>query len=158
MTEHTAAKSGQPLQSRQPAAGRDVLKVAAGELGNTEHPANSNRTKYGAWYGLDGNPWCMMFVQWCFAQAGCPLPYRTASCAALLSWYRKHQPERVVSLPEPRDIIIYNFGHTGIVESVAAGTGPVGPSLPLRAILLPESPGANPTAAESSGGPGRRRW
>ena len=53
---------------------------------------------------------------------GRPLPYRTASCAAMLSWYRKHQPERVVSLPEPRDIIIYNFGHTGIVESVAAGT------------------------------------
>lgn len=122
MTEHTAAKSGRQPQSRLPSAGLDVLKVAAGELGNTEYPTNSNRTKYGAWYGLDGNPWCMMFVQWCFAQAGRPLPYRTASCAAMLSWYRKHQPERVVSLPEPRDIIIYNFGHTGIVESVAAGT------------------------------------
>ena len=122
MTEHTAAKSGRQPQSRLPSAGLDVLKVAAGELGNTEYPTNSNRTKYGAWYGLDGNPWCMMFVQWCFAQAGLPLPYRTASCAAMLSWYRKHQPERVVSLPEPRDIIIYNFGHTGIVESVAAGT------------------------------------
>lgn len=101
---------------------KDVLKIAAGELGTTERPANSNRTKYGAWYGLDGNPWCMMFVQWCFAQAGLTLPHRTASCSDMLSWYRKYHPERVVTVPQPRDIIIYNFGHTGIVESVAAST------------------------------------
>ena len=101
---------------------KDVLKVAAGELGNTESPADSNRTKYGVWYGWNGQPWCMMFVQWCFAQAGLTLPHRTASCSDMLSWYRKYQPERVVTVPQPRDIIIYNFGHTGIVESVAAST------------------------------------
>lgn len=101
---------------------KDVLKIAAGELGNTESPAGSNRTKYGVWYGWNGQPWCMMFVQWCFAQAGLTLPHRTASCSDMLSWYRKYQPERVVTVPQPRDIIIYNFGHTGIVESVAAST------------------------------------
>ena len=41
----------------------EVLKLAAGELGYTESPANSNRTKYGKWFGFDGQPWCMMFVQ-----------------------------------------------------------------------------------------------
>ena len=109
------------------ATAEKVLAVACSELGAKESPANSNNVKYNTWYygrEVSGKayPWCMVFVQWCFAQAGRPLPYRTASCAAMLSWYRKHQPERVVSLPEPRDIIIYNFGHTGIVESVAAGT------------------------------------
>ena len=99
---------------------KDPLKIAAGEIGNTESPANSNRTKYGAWYGLDGYPWCMMFVQWCFDQAGRKLPHKTASCSDMLSWYQKYQPERVVTTPQPRDIIIYNFGHTGIVESVAS--------------------------------------
>lgn len=101
---------------------KDVLKIAAGELGITEFPANSNRTKYGAWYGLDGQPWCMMFVQWCFHQAGLALQHRSASCSDMLSWYRKYAPEKVTSTPQPRDIIIYNFGHTGIVESVASGT------------------------------------
>lgn len=101
---------------------KDVLKIAVGELGNTEYPANSNRTKYGVWYGLDGQPWCMMFVQWCFAQAGRTLPHKSASCSDLLSWYRKYAPERVVATPLPRDIIIYNFGHTGIVESVSQTT------------------------------------
>ena len=41
-----------------------VLAVARGELGNTESPAGSNRTKYGKWFGLDGYAWCMMFVMW----------------------------------------------------------------------------------------------
>lgn len=104
------------------AQSRDVVRIAAGELGNTEKPANSNRTKYGAWYGLDGYPWCMIFVQWCYAQAGKPLPYKTASCSQLLGWYRKHQPERIVSQPAPGDIILYNFGHTGILESAREET------------------------------------
>lgn len=99
-----------------------ILEAARGELGTKESPANSNRTKYGKWYGLDGQPWCMMFVQWCFAQAGMPLPYRTASCSALLGWYKKNRPERVVSVPQPGDIVIYSFGHTGIVETVGKGT------------------------------------
>ena len=100
---------------------KDPLRIAAGEIGNTESPAGSNMTKYGKWYGWNGVSWCMIFVMWCFAQSGLPLPHKTASCGELLSWYRKFQPERVVQDPKPRDIIIYNFGHTGIVESVAAG-------------------------------------
>ena len=101
---------------------KDPLKVAQGELGNTESPAGSNRTKYGKWMGLDGQPWCMSFVQWCFNQAGYPLPHRTGSCSDLLSWYRKYAPECIVTAPKARDIVIYNFGHTGILESAATGT------------------------------------
>lgn len=93
-----------------------ALEAARGQLGTRESPAGSNRTPYGQWYGWNGVPWCMIFVQWCFDRAGKPLPYRTASCSALLRWYREHQPERVVSDPRAGDIVIYRFGHTGIVE------------------------------------------
>lgn len=96
----------------------DVLTIANAELGYTESPPNSNKTKYGAWYGLDGEPWCMMFVQWCFDQAGQALPYKTASCSRLETWYRENQPKSVYKSPAPGDIVIYSFGHTGIVESV----------------------------------------
>lgn len=99
---------------------QQVIKIAAEEIGYTESPANSNRTKYGSWYGMDGQPWCMMFVQWCFTQAGVPLPYRTASCSALERWYRQNNPEAVHASPAPGDVAIYNFGHTGIVERVEA--------------------------------------
>ena len=97
-------------------AGR-VIDTALGQVGYTESPPGSNRTKYGAWYGLDGQPWCMMFVQWCFNGAGCPLPYKTASCSGLLRWYRENMPQAVFGTPQAGDIAIYSFGHTGIVLS-----------------------------------------
>lgn len=105
----------------------DVLDTARRELGVREDPPDSNRVKYNRWYyGLDvmgsAYPWCMAFVQWAFAQAGRPLPYKTASCSALLTWYRKNKPECIVKDPRPGDIIIYTFRHTGIVESVSGGT------------------------------------
>lgn len=104
------------------ATAKDPLAIARGELGRTESPAGSNRTKYGAWMDMDGQPWCMSFVQWCFDQAGRPLPYRTASCGELLRWYQRYAPERIVTAPKARDVIIYTFGHTGIVESAKTGT------------------------------------
>ena len=94
----------------------DVLNIARGQLGVTESPAGSNRTKYGKWMGLDGQPWCMSFVQWCFHQAGTPLPHKTGSCSALLNWYLKNRPDCVMKDPQPGDIAIFTFGHTGIVE------------------------------------------
>lgn len=103
-----------------------VLAIARGELGNTEAPAGSNRTKYGKWYGLDGQPWCMMFVQWCFRQAGALdlLPVKTASCGALMR-AAKAAGLWVARDYRPGDVVIYDFSgkktvteHTGIVESV----------------------------------------
>lgn len=100
----------------------DILVVARGEIGYKESPPNSNRTKYGAWMGLNGQPWCMSFVQWVFAQAGAShlLPARTASCGALM---RAAQAAGmwVESGYRPADVVIYDFpggastDHCGIV-------------------------------------------
>lgn len=105
----------------------DVLDTARRELGVREDPPDSNRVKYNDWFWGEGAsgpdyPWCMAFVQWAFAQAGRPLPCWTASCNALLNWYRRNHPEYIVKEPRPGDIIIYTFSHTGIVESTADGT------------------------------------
>jgi hypothetical protein len=51
---------------------RDVVRVATSQLGY--HEGTGNQTKYGAWYGLNGQPWCAMFVSWVFAKAGHRLP------------------------------------------------------------------------------------
>ena len=126
----------------------DVLNIACGQLGVTESPAGSNRTKYGKWMGLDGQPWCMSFVQWCFHQAGTPLPHKTGSCSALLNWYKANRPDCVVKDPQPRDIIIYNFGHTGIVESAATTT--------ITAIEGNTSPGQS-GSQDNGGGVYRRQ-
>lgn len=106
-----------------------ILQVARGELGYKESPAGSNRTKYGAWFGLNGQPWCMMFVQWCFRQADAQdlLPALTASCGALM---RAAQAKGcwVTGGYQPGDVVIYDFpgnnvktDHCGIVEQLAGG-------------------------------------
>ena len=111
------------------ATAKEILAVARRELGYTESPAGSNRTKYGKWFGLDGQPWCMMFVQWCFRQAGGQdlLPALTASCGALM---RAAQAKGcwVTGGYQPGDVVIYDFpgnnvktDHCGIVEQLSGG-------------------------------------
>ena len=105
----------------------NVLRWAESQLGVIEWPSGSNKVKYNTWfYGREvygaSYPWCMAFVQWCYDKAGYTLPYKTASCSNLLNWYKNNKPDCVVKAPRPGDIIIYNFGHTGIVESVSGDT------------------------------------
>ena len=108
---------------------KNLLYIARKELGSTESPAGSNRTKYGKWFGLDGYAWCMMFVMWVFAQAGVKLPRKTASCGDLM---RAAQAAGcwVTANFQPGDVVIYDFSgqrkttqHCGIVEMELPGYG-----------------------------------
>lgn len=130
------------------ATAKNILDVARAEIGVKESPANSNNVKYNTWYygrSVSGSayPWCMAFVQWCFDRAGMRLPCKTASCSALLNWYKQNLPASVkTSAPHAGDIVIYNFGHTGIVESVSGNT--------ITAIEGNTSPGTS--GSQSNGG------
>ena len=111
------------------ATAETLLDIARRELGAAENPAGSNRTKYGAWYGLDGQPWCMMFVQWCCHRAGVKLPARTASCGTLMNAAKSFRIW-VTGDFQPGDVAIYDFSgkrrtteHCGIVEAVLPGYG-----------------------------------
>lgn len=101
-----------------------LLEIARGELGTKESPAGSNQVKYATWYGLPGQPWCVMFVMWVFAQAGAALPTRTASCTLLMNAAKK-AGSWVTSGYLPGDVVIYDWGangvpdHCGIVESAS---------------------------------------
>ena len=97
-----------------------VLEVARRELGNTESPPNSNNTKYGAAYGLQGQPWCVIFLWWLFREAGESAAFfggaKTASCGTLLRWYREQGQTVPVSEVQPGDIVILNFHGTKDTE------------------------------------------
>lgn len=43
-----------------------IVQIALSQLGETEHPANSNKSKYNKWYGIEVGPWCAMAVTWVF--------------------------------------------------------------------------------------------
>lgn len=103
------------------ATAESVLAIARKDLGYKESPPGSNRTKYGKWYGMDGQPWCMMAVQYWLNQAGVTPVIRTASCGALMRAAIR-AGEWVTRDYQPGDVVIYDFpggaatDHTGIIE------------------------------------------
>lgn len=133
---HAAKKADAPEQrpdkpskatSDRAAAIRDVVKMASSQVGVQER--NNNLTRYGKWYGMDGQPWCGMFVSWAFHAAGHKLPplQGTKGFAGVRSAYHDLQ-RRGMIMKKPRvgDIWMHlgpvpARDHTGIVVKVGEG-------------------------------------
>ena len=88
-----------------------------------EIPANSNKTKYGEWFGLNGEAWCGIFVSWCYAQAGVPLGKigyikGYAGCQTAVLHFQK--TGEVTKNPQVGDIVFFDwngdkrYDHTAI--------------------------------------------
>lgn len=83
-----------------PAAGsgtEKMVNVAKHELSwGFQEDNDNNITPYGQWYGMNGQPWCAMFVSWCAKQAGilegessaATVVPRFAYCPAGAAWYK----------------------------------------------------------------------
>lgn len=100
-----------------------IVEIAKAEIGTTEVPKDSNLTKYGKWFGLQGVPWCGIFVSWCYAMRGKPLPNigfkkGFAGCQTAVAYFKKNN--RIVLNPNPGDIVFFDwngdgrYDHTGI--------------------------------------------
>lgn len=101
----------------------EIVRIAEKEIGQGEKPLNSNKTKYGKWFGFDGVAWCAMFVSWCYAQAGFPLPKigfskGYAGCQTAVAYFKKNK--MIVESPKEGDIVFFDwngdgrYDHTGI--------------------------------------------
>ena len=102
-----------------------VLKEAASQIGYTESPARSNRTKYGAWYGMDGQPWCAMFISWLFRDTLEAIGGKFAYTPTGANWFKRNL--RWSTTPKVGAIVFFDFPdsvtriqHVGIVEKVNA--------------------------------------
>ena len=97
-----------------------VIDVARAYIGVTEDPPGSNKTVFGAEYGLDGQPWCVMFLWYVFQHAGERMAFfgggKTARCSVLLQWYEKQGLTVPVSEVQVGDIVILNFHGTQDTE------------------------------------------
>jgi cell wall-associated NlpC family hydrolase len=103
-----------------------VLDRAKFEIGYTEK--NDNETKYGAWYGVNKQPWCAIFVSWCYDKTGLVDKVAAqskkgfASCDAGLKWFAKKNKIVPVGEAKEGDIVFFQFDndaqpdHVGIVE------------------------------------------
>lgn len=97
------------------------------DAGYTEK--GDNLTEFGKWYGLNGEPWCAMFVSYVFNEAGLVKLVAAqskkgfASCDAGLKWFAKNGRLVPVGQAQAGDIVFFQFDtdaqpdHVGIVES-----------------------------------------
>ena len=99
-----------------------VIETARADLGYTENPPGSNRTKYWDAYDpkMQGQPWCVAFLWWVFQQAGERMAFfgggQTASCGMLLRWYKEQGLVYSVAEVKVGDIVILNFHGTKDTE------------------------------------------
>jgi len=126
ITVKTIEWAGKPIVSSGTGIDK-FLNVAKQELakGFTEYQGN-NMTPYGAWYGLNGQPWCAMFVSWCANQSGIigSIVPMYAYCPYGVNWYEGRGLYRRRSsgyAPKSGDVIMFQSGgvvsHTGIVTN-----------------------------------------
>jgi hypothetical protein len=116
----------------------ELIHIAESQIGYREKRTNSqldnftanagsgNFTKYGQWYGMNGQPWCAIFISWCANQAGIStniIP-KFASCTIGMNWFknRGQWADRGSRTPQSGDIIFFGSGntsnHVGIVTEV----------------------------------------
>ena len=113
----------------------DLVKIARAEIGTQEDDKHQNKgssiEKYQESTNVSGQgwPWCAAFVDWCvrqFADEGginiTDVP-RTASAFGLITWANDNHyqvfnpPIKTKDIqPNPGDIVVYEFSHTGIVS------------------------------------------
>ena len=105
----------------------NVVDAAKSQLNYKE--TGNNDTIYGKWYGLNNNPWCAMFVSWCYDQAGLVSKVAAqtkkgfASCDAGLKWFTKKNKIVPVGQAQAGDLVFFQFDkdaqadHVGICAS-----------------------------------------
>lgn len=103
-----------------------VLKIARAEIGTKESPRNSNKVKYAKEYGMNGQPWCAMFVWWVFKKAGCPELFyggkKSAYCPTIADYYIAKNQTVYKDEGKPGDIVLFDWNknnssdHIGIIE------------------------------------------
>jgi peptidoglycan hydrolase-like protein with peptidoglycan-binding domain len=102
----------------------EIIKVAESYLGYKESPPNSNRTLFGKWHGLDGNPWCAMFVSYVYHESGVTELRKVdptnlpgfAYCPNGVKYFR--QQNRFNKTPRIGSLVFFDWGNDGISDHV----------------------------------------
>jgi len=124
------------LENAQNYPGSDIKRMvdaALTEVGYRERNSDGsfgsgNRTKFGAWYGMDGQPWCAMFVSWAADQAGVlgdKVPRHASTSQGVKAYQEKglYAHNSTGYIPKEGDAIYFQspngtIRHVGIVVGV----------------------------------------
>ena len=110
---------------------QNIIKICKAEVGITEEPLGSNKTKYGEWFGFNGVAWCCIAVCWVFDSVGKRLvvdknPKGFAHTQKIIDYANKHN--LFTDTPKAGDIVMLDFkkdkycDHIGIFHHFVQGT------------------------------------
>lgn len=112
---------------------QEFIAAARAEIGYTEAPAGSNRTKFAALAGhAQAQPWCATFVVAIARRVGLRLPNESAYTPTMANGFKSAQrwayEGEMTPVCQPGDLAFFDFPgdsktriqHVGIVESVNA--------------------------------------
>lgn len=94
------------------------VAVARGQVGYREGANNDN--KYGEWFGMNHVAWCVIFVCWCAAQSGAPIPTGYGGVSEMRSYFQSRGKYKTAAsgyIPQAGDLMIQGDRHIGIVVS-----------------------------------------
>lgn len=101
----------------------EIVEIALSQKGYHEGP--NNDTKYGAWYGLNNEPWCAMFVSWCAFQVGIPedvIPKFAGCTTGFRQMTKMGITTKEHIKPQKGDLIFFDWDHTGDCDHVGIVT------------------------------------
>lgn len=98
-----------------------IIDIATKEVGYKETPSNTNNTKYGEWFGLNGVAWCGIFCSWVYDKAGCSLgnigfKKGFAGCQIAVAYFKKSN--EITNIPQPGDLVFFDWNGDGRYDHV----------------------------------------
>ena len=130
-----------------------IIARAFSQVGYKEGPNNEN--KYGAWAGMNNEPWCAMFVSWVFSceralGAIATDSHGYAYCPTLLSWAKQRHLLKSIRNITPGDILLFCWDDSGVPEHTGIATSIYDPRSHM--ILTVEgNTGGNVIGSQSNG-------
>ena len=107
---------------------REMVDVALSQVGYQERNrdgsiGSGNFTQFGAWYGMDGQPWCAMFVSWAADRAGLlndVVPRHASTAKGVAAYQEKglYSPRNSGYIPREGDAIYFQNPSSGRVNHV----------------------------------------
>jgi hypothetical protein len=106
-----------------------VVKVAEEFAERGYKELGKDNTIFGKWYGANLQPWCGMFISWCFTKVGATslVAAQTAKgfsgCTAAVKWFKANKRLVAVAKAQPGDIVFMSFigknrfDHVGLVTA-----------------------------------------
>lgn len=127
-TGHHSTRTWNEAISDQIKAHKDELEIGKGAKAVTklaqrtvgqfpESPPGSNRNSITDWYGMNGSPWCAMYVSWLFDKTKNSSALKGASRTAWTGDYYTSGMRRVSEQnKKPGDVAVYGTSHVNTVN------------------------------------------